>query len=94
MTLENAYSSDIFYYEDPTANWEEIVDNPNYEDELLASILNDNSEENEFEQEDMETRNSLKQKSEYIDEEKTTDYKKTRKQRKEKTNQHLKEILR
>lgn len=94
MTLENAYSSDIFYYENPTANWEEIVDNPNYEDELLASILNDNSEDNEFEQEDMETRNSLKQKSEYIDEEKTTDYKKTRKQRKEKTNQHLKEILR
>ncbi len=94
MTLENAYSSNIFYYEDPTTNWEEIVDNPNYEDELLASILNDNSEENEIEQEDSESKNSVKQKSEYINEEERTDYKKTRKQRKQKTNQHLKEVLR
>lgn len=94
MTLENAYSSDIFYYEDPTANWEEIVDNPNYEDELHELISNDKSEENMFDEETTDYKKSRKQKSEYNDEEETTDYKKTRKQRKQKTDEHLSEIFR
>lgn len=65
----------------------------NYEDKLLQSILNDNSEEDEFEQDDFEMKNTPKQKSEYFNEEEN-DYKRTHKQRKQKTTQHLTEILR
>ncbi|AHB41576.1 hypothetical protein P148_SR1C00001G0786 [candidate division SR1 bacterium RAAC1_SR1_1] len=62
----------------------------NYEDELLQSILRDNSDE--FELQTTESKTNFKKESEYFNEEQT-DYKKTRKQRKQKTDQNLAEVF-